>query len=178
MGGCAVDISHLGFGTDSSYQNTAEFIGATLCLIALAVMGVRPTTLALRGDSVSALAWADTEHFRGKNNTNASFVFIFAAIAMRTTVDETMLLRSEDNKVCDGLSRGESLQWAARELNRHGLRDLGLQSSEAVQQLLFLCDPKAPFGDREEDFLGFWGMLNNCINSLIPPLAPSPVGTL
>ena len=27
VGGCAVDISRLGFGTDSSNQNTAEFIG-------------------------------------------------------------------------------------------------------------------------------------------------------
>ena len=80
MGGCAVDISRLEFGTDSSNQNTVEFIGVTMGLVALTVLGVtRPRAVYLRGDSTAALRWADTKRTK---NTNASFVFVYTAIAM------------------------------------------------------------------------------------------------
>ena len=40
MGGSAVDLRGLGFGTDSSFQNTAEYIGCTLGIIGLALLGI------------------------------------------------------------------------------------------------------------------------------------------
>ena len=39
LGGCSVDITSLGFGTDASYQNTAEFIAASLGVRGLAAYG-------------------------------------------------------------------------------------------------------------------------------------------
>ena len=41
LGCCADDITSLGFGTDASYQNTAEFIAAALGVKGLAAFGLR-----------------------------------------------------------------------------------------------------------------------------------------
>jgi hypothetical protein len=50
-GGYAVNLEHLGFGVDSSFQNASEFIGVILGLLALVKMGVKNVDLELRGDS-------------------------------------------------------------------------------------------------------------------------------
>jgi hypothetical protein len=47
-----VALSSFGFTDDSSYQNTAEYIGVILGLIALAKIGVRGVDVELRGDSI------------------------------------------------------------------------------------------------------------------------------
>ncbi len=56
--GCAaVSITDLGFGKDSSYQNTAEYIGMVVGVLALIRSGVRDADTLIRGDSTTALAW-------------------------------------------------------------------------------------------------------------------------
>jgi hypothetical protein len=47
-----VALSSFGFTDDSSYHNTAEYIGVILGLIALAKIGVRGVDVELRGDSI------------------------------------------------------------------------------------------------------------------------------
>ena len=74
MGVCAVSISFLKFGSDSSYQNLSEFIGAILAVLGHVFMGNRGKSLALRGDSVTALTWAITERSRGSIVTNAAMI--------------------------------------------------------------------------------------------------------
>jgi hypothetical protein len=64
MGVGAVDLSFLAFGTDFSYQNLSEFIGAILAVIGQVMLGLSGQSLALRGDSVTALTWAVTERPR------------------------------------------------------------------------------------------------------------------
>ena len=65
LGGAAVDLRLLRFGTDSSFQNTAEYIGCVLGLIGLVMQGVRNVDVEVRGDSMSALTWVETERPRG-----------------------------------------------------------------------------------------------------------------
>ena len=55
LGGGAASIAGFGFGTDSGLQNTAEFIGAIVALIALIKLGGRQAGVKLRGDSITAL---------------------------------------------------------------------------------------------------------------------------
>jgi hypothetical protein len=55
LGVSAIDLTRLGFGVDSSYQNLSEFIGAVLSVIGQVVLGFSGASLALRGDSVTAL---------------------------------------------------------------------------------------------------------------------------
>ena len=41
VGGSAIDLRSFNFGTDISFQNTAEYIGCTVGLAGLALLGVR-----------------------------------------------------------------------------------------------------------------------------------------
>ena len=86
IGGSAVDLRLLEFGADSSFQNTAEYIGCILGLAGLALLGVRDADVEIRGDGVAALAWAETERPRGELVTNASMVFTLLAISFNLDV--------------------------------------------------------------------------------------------
>ncbi len=59
IGGAAVDLRGFAFGTDSSFQNTAEFIGCILGLVGLVTLGVRNVDVEVRGDSIAALTWEE-----------------------------------------------------------------------------------------------------------------------
>ena len=64
----AADLTFLEFGTDSSFQNLSEFIGAILAVMGQIILGQpgQRRSLALRGDSVTALTWSITERVRGQ----------------------------------------------------------------------------------------------------------------
>jgi hypothetical protein len=46
-----------GFGKDSSFQNTTEYIGMVLGVLAIGKAGIRDGDVLIRGDSTAALAW-------------------------------------------------------------------------------------------------------------------------
>jgi hypothetical protein len=75
IGGGAIDITILNFGSGASYQNTAEFIAAVLGIRGLAKLNLKPRRINLRGDSISALTWAETGKFKGDLVGNASVIF-------------------------------------------------------------------------------------------------------
>ena len=51
------------FEDDSSYQNTAEFIGIVLSIRLIKLRFPEIKTLSPRGDSITALTWASKENF-------------------------------------------------------------------------------------------------------------------
>jgi hypothetical protein len=57
IGGAAVSIMDFGFGKDSSFQNTTEYIGMVLGVLAIGKAGIRDGDVLIRGDSTAALAW-------------------------------------------------------------------------------------------------------------------------
>jgi hypothetical protein len=101
----AVDLSSLGFGVDSSFQNLSEFIGAILAVVGQVILGFSGRNVALRGDSVTAHTWAITERPRGLRVTNASMVLTLLCIAADVNVKEITHIAGEDNERCDRLSR-------------------------------------------------------------------------
>jgi hypothetical protein len=86
------------FGTDYSYQNLSEFIGAILAVMGQVMLGLSGQRLALRGDSVTALTWAVTERPRGDIVTNAAMVWTLLCVAV-------IHIPGDDNVKCDRLSR-------------------------------------------------------------------------
>lgn len=60
----AVDTSSVEFATDSSFQNLSEFVGAILSVLGHVALGNARRSIALRGDSVTALTWAIPERPR------------------------------------------------------------------------------------------------------------------
>jgi hypothetical protein len=90
---------------DSSFQNLFEFIGAILAVVGQVILGFSGSSLALRGDSVTALTWAITERRRGVIVTNAAMVWTLLCIAADNNVKEVTHISGEDNDKCDRLSR-------------------------------------------------------------------------
>jgi hypothetical protein len=61
LGGGVASIVEVGFGKDSSYQNTAELIRAIIGLMAIVKLGKANAGVSLRGDSKTALQWGREE---------------------------------------------------------------------------------------------------------------------
>ena len=87
-GVCAFDLTFLRFGGDSSFQNLSEFIGAILAVVGHVILGYKGQSLALRGDSVTALTWAITERPRGAIVTNAAMIWTLLCIAADIDIRE------------------------------------------------------------------------------------------
>ena len=105
VGVCAVELSFLDFGDDSSYQNLSEFIGAILVVAGQVIMGYQGQSVSLRGDSITALTWAVTEHTRGAIVTRAAMVWTLLCVAADIHIHEVMHIPGVENDVCDSLSR-------------------------------------------------------------------------
>jgi hypothetical protein len=90
LGVSAVCLGFLGFGVDSSNQNLAEYIGAIIAVSGQVMLGYSGRSLALRGDSVTALTWAISERPRGKIVTNASIVWTLLCVATNIDVRELL----------------------------------------------------------------------------------------
>lgn len=185
MGGSAVDLRGLGFGSDSSFQNTAEYIGCIIGMAGLALLGVRDTDIEIRGDSVAALTWAETERPRGYLVTNASMVFTLLSISFGLDVKKGVHISGEENWRCDKLSRiGEHGGKASEVLDEMGLGQtavVNLQDNIQVQKLLAGCHPGRSL-EGEEVFLQFWGEVRDAlkeiersVHNLLTPVSPSPI---
>jgi hypothetical protein len=152
LGACQVDISSLGFKGKPAYQNTAEFIGATLGLVGVKKFGYSHLLTKLRGDSISALTWSSTMRFRGNLVVPAAIVFI-----MFLEVHNIVLVAPEHTSATE--------HWRADELSRRGdveglvERDgrfggVGLVDLECGG-LVEACRPDIDLID-ENSFVQFW----------------------
>ena len=167
----AVDLSFLGFGVDSSYQNLSEYIGAILAVIGQVMLGFSGTGIALRGDSVTALTWAMTERPRGVRVTNASMIWTLLCIATDIDVKEVTHIAGEDNGRCDRLSRRGtdttiSVAEEAEDMGMRGAEVVDLDSDGSVREIIGLCDPRTELNS-EADFLLFWLRARGVIGAFV-----------
>ena len=167
----AVDLSFLGFGVDSSYQNLSEYIGAILAVIGQVMLGFSGTGIALRGDSVTALTWAMTERPRGVRVTNASMIWTLLCIATDIDVKEVTHIAGEDNGRCDRLSRRGtdttiSVAEEAEDMGMGGAEVVDLDSDGIVREIIGLCDPRTELNS-EADFLLFWLRARGVIGAFV-----------
>lgn len=155
IGALSGDLRHLGFGEDSSFQNTAEFIAATVGLYGALALGYAGASVIIRGDSTSALCWCYHQRYRGELTANAAVVFTLLLIQSRISVVEAQFLTSAENFTCDTLSRGVSVTEAVRS----GVLPQGVGTVQAVENILAPvladCDPQM---DTSVDaaFEGMW----------------------
>ena len=171
LGVCAVDLSFLEFGDDSSYQNLTEFIGAIIAVAGHIVLGFSGRSLALRGDGVTANTWAFTERPRGSIVTNASMVWTLLCLASDINVTEVTHIAGLDNKNCDFLSRKGTHPTTsiAEDVQRMGLGNLAvldLCGADSAIDIVRLCDPRVQL-DSEEDFVRFWVQAKTAIDMFL-----------
>ena len=170
----AVDLSFLEFGVDSSNQNLAEYIGAILAVVGQVMLGFLGTSIALRGDSVTALTWTRTERPRGVRVTNASMIWTLLCIAAGVEVKEVTHIAGEDNGKCDRLSRrwdlGKtptmSVSEEAEEMGLGGANVLEMGAVPSVRGIIELCDPRTDLNS-ESQFITFWLKARRAIDSFV-----------
>ena len=171
LGVCAVDLSFLEFGDDSSYQNLAEFTGAIIAVAEQIILGLSGRGLALRGDSITANTWAFTERPRGSIVTNASMVWTLLCLAADVNVTEVTHIVGVDNTNCDFLSRKGShpTTSVAEDAQRMGLGDVAVLDffgADSTVDIVGLCNPRVKL-DSEEDFIRFWVQAKTAIDRFL-----------
>ena len=158
--GLLLCLRRLDFGSDPAFQNCAEFISVTAGVIGAIMMGLDVSSVLLKGDSVTALSWAEGGRFKSDNVMNAATVFTMVCVIHGVHVVGTELVTSEENWMCDGLSRrepGES--WVAL-MKMMGLENPVFTSLteinlDGMESVIDLCNPKLEWND-EEKFAVYW----------------------
>jgi hypothetical protein len=168
--GCsAVSIAEFGFEDNSSYQNTCEYIGMVLGVLALIKLGIRDVDVVVRGDSTSALSWVEKEKVSGKAAMNAALVLVSLCIRFGLEVNYTVFLKGLDNHKADRLSRIiEKKMTLARamEMNGHsGAEVVDLLGDPHSAALVRLCDPGNGL-ESEDEFKNVWVAVRSAVEGL------------
>lgn len=151
-------------GGDSSFQNTAELCPAAIGLAVLAQLGVRHARVCLKGDSMTSLAWAQSEHFSGSLCTRTAVVMMLIAVEYDFTIVEAIHIPGDENGVCDDLSRFNT---TPQLLGFTAQQTIDFSSATKLAALVKLCDPTLPSPFRTEQlFLEFWAEVKQLIVSL------------
>ena len=138
-------------------------------------MGNKGKSLALRGDSVTALTWAITERSRGSIVTNAAMIWILLCVAADVDIREITHIAGELNDSCDQLSRrdadtGMSVVEHAEVLGIASANELDLANNINVMALLRLCDPAIGI-DSDDEFKKFWATARFHIDVILNTLS-------
>ena len=127
-----VDITGLDFGEDSSFQNTAEFIGGVVAMRGLWMLGMHREAVLFRGDSISALSWIEKVGTKSDLAAPASIVFAYQSIFYGFTGIRTEHQAGVNHTLADSRSREGTLAdlgpaWADKpllDLHTDGLLEL------------------------------------------------------
>ena len=161
IGCCAVTHASFCFGKDSSFQNVSEFLAVILGLIGIRVMGLQDSVVKIRGDSRSALAWAEKARFRGHINTNAALVYVLTCAELDIRVSEpTEFLKGILNTQCDNLSRGKY------DASLEGVPRIDLFKFPEVRTLFELCKPAGTGKEVENTYTSTWRETRRALSSL------------
>jgi hypothetical protein len=171
VGCAAVDIRCLGFGTDASFQNVAEYIAAIAAVRGakllrdrgLLIDGEPPKGIWLKGDSVTALSWMDKGRVKSTLAINASMVAVMQSVYSNMPVLGGVHVPAESNKLADAISRIAQSGRDLAELVRvtpelQGVEILDLR----MEEVLPLCDPHKEV-DSEAAFGAFWTRVRDCL---------------
>ena len=169
LGGTAVDLRGLDFGSDATFQNCAEFISALVGLMGALVKGWDTRAIRFIGDSVTALSWAANGRFRSDNVMNAATVFAAICATREVHIMSTELRTSEENWECDMLSRKEPGESWHSLMTRMSRRDHTFQRPMEIvwdmEEILSLCDPRYDPVD-ENAFGMYWRRVCDAVNRI------------
>ena len=173
LGGFAVSLACWKIEGEPSYQNTAEFTTAVLGIAAaVSILGSEmPSHVHLRGDSVSALSWA--QGMKAKSDLASSAAAVLALMCVQTgvRVGGTTHLPAERNWAADRVSRDDDSMAAIRYLmEKDPQRFFTLEATWLEVDAagwLDVCDPR---GDTMEDvdFVHKWTRAQELIANLRP----------
>jgi hypothetical protein len=126
--------------TDSSYQNSYEYLAVLLGLLLARRAHLRSFTYILLGDSVSSLHWAQNDRASSSLARRANIAFTLLACDIDASVAETIHVPGIVNTVYDGLSRGAT----AAAVHLDAALQVHLTASHPITRFLAQCDPALP----------------------------------
>jgi hypothetical protein len=171
MGGFAVSLASWKIAGEPSFQNTAEFVTAILGIAAAkSILGNdMPSAVHLRGDSISALAWANDMKARSSLASNAAAVLALMCVQLGVRVGGTTHLPADKNWAADRLSRDMDSKSAIKALQDEDpgrfatLGEMWLEVDSAPW--LEVCSPRAETLE-DEDFARTWAGAQELVTKL------------
>ena len=92
----------------SQYQNSMELIAFAIAMVHLATLGWRDCTIAVRGDSMTVLCWLTEWNFASTRAVFPTLLIIVLCETLNIRFKRVFEhISSEDNFICDCLSRGK-----------------------------------------------------------------------
>lgn len=152
--------------TDSSYQNTFEYLAVLTGLLLARRLSLRHFAFHLHGDSVSSLQWAASGRAASDRARRVNIALALTGCAISASLGDTTHVPGVLNTVYDGLSRGQS----ASAVGLDPALQVTLDPRSPEFQLLLLCDPFTPL----VTFEGHADLIADCMRLLHFPLAPNP----
>lgn len=145
--------------TDSSFQNTYEYMAILLGLLLTKSLRLRDCVFIVHGDSRSSLAWVLKGRARSALCRRASIGFSILAVNVAATIKTTEYITSKDNFVCDGLSRGVD----PSELGLDPQLQMHLSTTGPTAQYIRQCDPLLPM-DTWAQLIDHMGMCHQLLS--------------
>lgn len=144
----------------SQYQNSMEMAAMVIGLLAGAYLGASGREVRLRGDSVTVLEWATHDTFKSKRSLGAAMLLV----ALLESSDMVLAkggqhIKSEDNDVCDKLSRGLESEG---EEGLISLRIVGAKEGK-IKKALILMNPTVIL-ESEMSFISRWNESRRVVN--------------
>jgi hypothetical protein len=169
LGGGAADLTQFEFGTDSGYQNTSEFIGAVVGVIALIKLGIRGEGVKLRGDSKTALKWGREEKVKGVEALNTAIVMAAVCVRCGIEINDSEFKSGEDNWKADALSRriqkGRNIQDIMMSIGFGNKPVIEIDHDRTANRLLEACRPGVKVGS-EKQFRALWNEIRSASSDL------------
>jgi hypothetical protein len=151
---------------ESAYQNLAEFLAIISILLVLAEGGVRECSIHIKGDSKVALKWAASQKFSGADrNNSASLLFTLLCMRYRLQIGSTEWWSSEDNHLCDTLSRGGDMESYGPPYTESGSY-YQWEAGDAKSRLMSRCNPQWEEDGTFNSFLSLWHSFQEDLNRL------------
>ena len=98
----------------------------------------------LKGDSVSALQWANTSRFNSESVHRAAVLFTLLLVKQRVVIANVEHVAGEQNGVCDDLSRRDATGcFRTVEQVVPGATDFRAADDWLVREAIRLCDPQS-----------------------------------
>jgi hypothetical protein len=140
--------------SQSKYQNTVEFIGVLLGMVALSLLGIRNTSVVIRGDNKSSLKWGMTENYKSVLCRRASLVLTTTVLHNNIIIEDQIHIAGVNNVRCDRLSRRTSSP-----------EDLGFKQDQIIihsilDRVIKFCDPTIEVVSAEQITI-IWKELND-----------------
>ena len=150
--GFGSEVARFNLDQRSEFQNAMEMAAMVIAVIVAVHLGASGQGVRLRGDSVTVLEWASHESFKSKRSLGAAMLLVAVLEESNIViVKEGQHISSEDNFICDRLSRGKAIEDASCP---DSLRLKG-EDGGKVYQALDLMNPLEETSS-ESSFIGRW----------------------